>query len=278
MEFNNSWKTFCVANSVYCSINGTKSGAIIFSFNKAYLIIGITGLILILFWQIFKWKISIRKNQEMLEKATKVNEVLINELNHRVKNNLQIAISLLEGQAAYAEQPEIAEAINDGCNRLYVMSLAFHSIYDKELHSTIDLRSYLGNLIHYLRDEFDGRSEIILESEIDPCSMEIEQAVPLGLIISEAVSNAYKFAFKDREKGCISISLKNSGSAIILKVSDDGIGFPEPVGTEQEQAFGLNLIKGLGRQLSAIVTIENSKGVTVSLEIAQTSSSNKKCE
>lgn len=240
------------------------SDTIFFLSAGGYLICGIVMLVGILSWLFLKWRKVLLLNQQKLEKA---NEMLVSELNHRVKNNLQIAISLLRGQADYEENAEIAEAINDGCNRLYVMSLAFHSLYNGELLSAIPMEDYLDKLIFYLADEFENRQGIIIESDIAPCSLAIEMAVPIGLIISEAVSNAFKFAFPAGHTGQIKIELKKMTNVIILSISDNGVGLPEKLETSQGQAFGLSLIKGLGKQLSARVNIENAKGVTVSVEI-----------
>ncbi|GGA96146.1 sensor histidine kinase [Mucilaginibacter rubeus] len=269
MMLTNWWEVNRLSYRVYSSIIVAMPDIFNFPVKNGYLTFGIIGIILILLWQTVKWKMSFKKNREMLEKVNRENEVLINELNHRVKNNLQIAISLLEGQAAYTGQPEIAEAIKEGCNRLYVMSLAFHSIYDGELLSTINLREYLGKLVNYLREEFGNDNNVKLESELDPCLVDLAQAIPMGLILSEAVSNAYKFAFPDKKNGCISITLKNLQGSIVLTISDNGVGLPAPAVNAESQAFGFSLIEGLGRQLSAIVNIENLNGLTVSLEIAQ---------
>lgn len=270
MKFNSTWKTCCLETSVYRPVKWNINGTAIFSVERLGLICGVAGIILILIWQILKWKRSFSIKEKMLEKANRANEKLISELNHRVKNNLQIAISLLKGQAAYAEQPEVAEAINDGCNRLYVMSLAFHSLYDGELLSAINLRDYLSKLVCYLADEYIDRAEITIESRIVSCSLDISQAIPLGLIISEAVNNAYKFAFPDLRRGRISVTVENSDDIILIKVSDDGVGLLDPNRGKKGHTFGFDLIKGLGKQLSANVNIENSNGVTVSLEITQT--------
>ncbi|TFF37795.1 sensor histidine kinase [Mucilaginibacter psychrotolerans] len=268
MEFNYLWTTFCVTTAVDWPVKELINETVYCSGGNVCLIFGITGIILFLFWRKSKWKKLLFVNEKSLEKANLANEALINELNHRVKNNMQIAISLLKGQASYVAQPEAVKAINDGCNRLYVMSLAFHSMYEEDLLSTVNLKDYLGRLVVYLMDEFSEKDGIVVRSDFDACLMNISEAVPLGLILNEAVCNAYKFAFPGSDCGCISISLKVENNAVVLRVSDDGVGLKGPAHTP-EQSFGLSLIKGLGRQLSGIVNIENSKGVTVSLEIAQ---------
>lgn len=269
MELNSAWKTFGLVILAYQPWKESASGIAAYSLERNIIIFGVTGFILFLIIQLIKWKRSLVIKEGMLEKANKANEKLISELNHRVKNNLQIAISLLKGQATYAEQPDVAEAINEGCNRLYVMSLAFHSLYEGELLSAIDLKDYLGKLVYYLADEYMDRPEIAIESNIASYFMDIAQAIPLGLIISEAVNNAYKFAFPDGMPGCIAVTVESLENAVMIKISDNGVGLPEPGWHTQPPTFGFDLIKGLGKQISAHVKIENAQGVTISLEITQ---------
>lgn len=189
-------------------------------------------------------------------------EWLVKEIHHRVKNNLQIVISLLNSQSAYIKNDAALNAINDSQHRVHAMSLIHQKLYGSENVSSIDMDVYVRELVTYLRDSFDTRHRIRFELNIEPLQMDVSQAVPLGLILNEAITNSIKYAFPADRKGVILISLShNLANHYVLSITDNGVGLmadPKKTGS-----LGMSLMKGLSEDLDGNFSIENSNGTTV---------------
>jgi two-component sensor histidine kinase len=211
----------------------------------------------------------LREKESILVRRNLEREWLIGEINHRVKNNLQIISSLFSTQSAYLTNQNAQETIKSTERRLYAISLAYHSMYQSDNLSRVDLRQYVGNLLGYLKDEFDLNERIQFESGILDIKLLIEIAVPLGLIIYEAVSNAIKFAFPDNEGGKIKIGIhKPDKENLVLAISDNGVGLPPAFDPDDGNTLGSNLIIGLGRQLGGEFKLTDQKGLSLTLMFA----------
>jgi two-component sensor histidine kinase len=135
-------------------------------------------------------------------------EWLMKEIHHRVKNNLQIVISLLSTQSNYIDNDIAYNAIRESQHRMQAISLIYQKLYQSENLARVDIRSYIAELVTYLRESFDTDPRIRFELDIVPLDLEVTRAVPLGLILNEAITNAIKYAFPDERTGKISICLK----------------------------------------------------------------------
>lgn len=213
-----------------------------------------------------------RLNSEQ-EKLLKEKEWLIKEVHHRVKNNLQMVTSLLYSQLIYLEDGAARLAVQDSLRRMQAMSLIHHKLYQEENTSTIAMPEYINDLVMYLNESFDTANRITFKQAIEPLYLDVAQAIPLGLIITESIVNAIKYAFGKEQKGAVSITLFNDGDgSLLLKISDNGIGLPVGIETEHH-SLGLDLMRGLAKQLKGRFDIENDQGVhiTVKFEIKKTS-------
>ena len=208
-----------------------------------------------------KIELSNNKLRTLLEEK----EWLLKEIHHRVKNNLHTVMSLLESQSAYLENDAL-EAVRNSQHRIFAMSLIHQKLYQTDDVKTINMAQYIPELINYLSDSFDTRSNIQFNLNIENIEFGVSEAVPLGLIINEAITNSLKYAFKNVPVGQISISLQETGPEIYeLTMQDNGIGLPDDFELKNVKSLGIKLIKGLTGQLEADLRIENNKGTKITI-------------
>jgi len=204
----------------------------------------------------------------VLEKDKLITEKdwLLREIHHRVKNNLQIVISLLNTQAAYLKDNAAIEAIKDGQNRVHAISLIHQKLYNTGSVSTIPMAVYINDLVQYLSECFDTTKKgIRFEQHIEPFELEVNQAIPVGLILNEAITNAVKYAFAERNgRIIISLQLMNIDQ-VLLTLADTGKGLGEGFDFEKETTLGMEMIKALCKQIDGKCRVENKDGVAISV-------------
>jgi len=208
---------------------------------------------------------DINKKNKSLEGLLIEKEWLLKEVHHRVKNNLQIIMSLLNSQSNYLKDDAALTAIHDSQHRVHAMSLIHQKLYSSENHSSIDMSIYIRELASYLADSFNMEQHIHFVIAIEPLEMDVSQAIPLGLILNEAITNSIKYAFPNDSRGMISISLSNtSPDHYLLSISDNGIGIPDS-NINKPGSLGISLMKGLSEDLGGIFSIDNENGTTVKI-------------
>ena len=216
-------------------------------------------------------KLEIKENEISqknikLERLLEDKEWLIKEIHHRVKNNLQTVISLLNSQSAYIDNDFALSTIKNSQHRIQAMSLIHQKLYMSENVSTINMPVYIRELAEYLKGSFNLKQRIRFEINIEELELDVTQAIPLGLIINEAVTNSIKYAFPNNQQGIISITLASTGTNhYLLTIHDDGIGIIADSGEKTKKSFGMSLIKGLSDDLEGIFSIENNKGTLLQL-------------
>lgn len=188
-------------------------------------------------------------------------EMLLKEVHHRVKNNLQTVSSLLRMQSRNLEDPATLNVMRSSQNRVVAMAMVHEMLYQREDLSKIEYRTYVQELGDYLVKSIKGpESQIKLRIDIPQIELGIDTAIPLGLLINEAITNALKYGFKDQEEGEISIVLeKEDQTEYILRIGDNGAGFPESLTHKTTKSLGLKLIHNLSRQLQGSVMRDLSK-------------------
>lgn len=211
-----------------------------------------------------KVKREISQKNEMLSKMAAENDWLLKELHHRVKNNLHTVICLLESQAQYL-QDDALKAVEDSQHRIFAMSLIHQKLYKTEHVDTIDMTEYIPELVNNLQTDFGVEGFISFAFDIDPVTLNISYALPLGLIINEAVTNSIKYAFPVQKSAEIQISLTGENQLMILQIRDNGIGLRgDPLLTEY-QSMGIELMKGLSAEINASIKFENLKGTRITI-------------
>ena len=199
----------------------------------------------------------------------KEKEWLVKEIHHRVKNNLQMVTSLLNSQSAYLDNHAAVLAIKDSLRRMQAMSLIHQKLYLSGNISTISMPEYISDLMNYLHESFDTGNRIVFGQTVAPLALDVSQAIPLGLIINECVVNAIKYAFPDNRKGIVRIHLQHEeDDSALLHISDNGIGLPVGFDLAGNNSLGLELVRGLAKQLNGNITIVSAKGLCVMIRFA----------
>lgn len=210
-----------------------------------------------------KNNVIVTRKNELMQKLLDEKEWLVKEIHHRVKNNLHTIICLLESQAAYLDNDAL-KAIENSQHRIYAMSLIHQKLYQSEDIKVINMNSYLTEFIKYLEDSFGSPENIKVILKAEDIKLGAGQAIPIGLIINEAVNNSFKYAFPNQRKGEINIVLKKIDNDIHLSVKDNGIGFKRKSDHEMN-SLGLELIKGLTFDLRGDVKFDTENGTSISL-------------
>lgn len=206
-----------------------------------------------------------RLRKELAVKNTE-KEYLMKEIHHRVKNNLQILSSLLNLQKDYIVDPVAVDAVTDGRNRVQSMGLIHQKLYTEDSLGKVDMRSYIPDLCLHLSDTFDGEERVKNEYDIRVEKLDVEFGIPLGLILNELVTNAYKYAFPDDRSGVIKISLyENANSKLCLEVADNGVGKSAALQSAHSTSFGTDLVHILAKKLKAEITTKDENGHLVLL-------------
>ena len=204
-----------------------------------------------------------RKVEEQIKENLKEKEVLLKEIHHRVKNNLQITSSLLRLQSDYIEDLHAKELFTESQNRIRSMALVHEKLYQSNDLSRIKLIDYIETLSDLLVRSYGvDNNQIRLIIEGDATYLNIDAAVSCGLMINEIISNCLKHAFPEGCKGEIKIHLeRNQENKVILRISDNGIGFPADFVWEKSTSLGLQLVQTLVRQINGKIDINTGKGV-----------------
>jgi two-component sensor histidine kinase len=239
------------------------------------IIIIIVILISLLFTMIlFRNKQKVNSLLEQKNAAIQANleqkEVMMGEIHHRVKNNLQMVSSILDLQARDLTDEKSMRVIEDSLSRINAISLIHQRLYQSDNIRGIKINTYLQELAFDILKNFTPTSQsnpIVLQCQIDDLDMDLESAIPIGLITAELITNACKYAFTSIEKPEIKIALNKQNNILILTVTDNGVGKQASV-NESGTSFGTKLIKSLSRKLRAEINENSSeKGTVIQLKI-----------
>lgn len=204
----------------------------------------------------------IDKDKLLLEK-----QWLLKEIHHRVKNNLAIVMGLLNRQSAYIDNDAALAAIQNSQNRMRSIALIHQKLYQSENLDLISMPGYIDDLIVHLKESFDLGTRIIFEKEVDELSLDVSQAVPLGLIINEAITNAIKYAYPDQAAGVIHIRLlKDQENKNVFQIKDSGPGLKKDFDAQKIDSMGMNLMKGLSKQLGGSFEMKDDHGVLITIK------------
>ncbi|WP_374459279.1 histidine kinase dimerization/phosphoacceptor domain -containing protein [Chryseobacterium taeanense] len=212
---------------------------------------------------------QIDEQNRQLKKLLTEKEWLLKEIHHRVKNNLQIVISLLNTQSAYLENEGALRAIHNSQQRMYTISLIHQKLYQSENLSVIDMFWYINTLISYIKECYSSNKKIQFVLDLDPIFLDASKAVPIGLIINEAVNNAIKYAFSEKkhdEVNEVKVLFKQvMDNKYKLIIADNGVGLPEKLHIATSESLGISLMRGLAGQLDGTFSLENKDGLKISL-------------
>ena len=201
--------------------------------------------------------------EQQIRSSLREKEALLQEIHHRVKNNLQIIASLLSLQSAYIHDPLTLIQFQESQDRIRSMALIHEMLYQSETLATVDLADYVQSLARILLNTYSAKANVTLEVRVVPTSVSIDTAVPVGLMLNELVTNALKYAFPDGRAGQLLVALGAEPDGLItLRVQDDGIGLKPDFQIEQADTLGLRLVRMFARQLRAKVALRSEPGHT----------------
>ena len=205
-----------------------------------------------------------KKAEEQIKSALKEKDILLAEIHHRTKNNMQIIASILNLQSNLTKDSELTKILDDSQNRIQSMALVHEKLYETKDFTKITLQDYINELTERLIAGYSEKiGKITATIKTDSIQLDIDTIIPIGLIINELVTNSIKYAFHQREEKEIKIALKHTGTVgeFELTVSDNGIGIPENIDISKAETLGLRLVMSLSeRQLSGKVKMNRDKG------------------
>ncbi len=219
-------------------------------------------------WNMVKSRNLIASQKNTIEKSLEEKEILLKEIHHRVKNNLQIISSLLTLQGRNANNPLIEEAIKKGKDRVRSMALIHENLYKNENFAGVNMKDYMEKLFTSLFNSYNiNGDKIQLELNIQDLQLDVETVIPIGLAVNELITNALKYAFPDNSGGTLVVSLEELNKQLVLTVSDNGIGIQEGGNIDVQSGFGFELIKAFQSQLDAKLEVDSGHGTSVKLKM-----------
>ncbi|WP_131458472.1 tetratricopeptide repeat-containing sensor histidine kinase [Jiulongibacter sediminis] len=210
---------------------------------------------------------DLETSNAQLDKRNKENELLLKEIHHRVKNNLEIVSSLLELQSSHIDDPSVQEAVSSSKSRVYSMGIIHQKLYQRDQLTSVEMRDYLINLSENISNSFSPDGKIKIECNMPELVLDVDTAMSVGLIANEVLTNAFKYAFKGKSDGKIEINMKPEGpdkGNIELQIKDNGVGRDKDK-PSKGTGFGTMLMELLTKQLGGTLTYNVDNGTMVSL-------------
>lgn len=199
--------------------------------------------------------------EEEIKKSLKEKEVLLREIHHRVKNNLQIISSLLHLQELTEDEEEVIDVLKESEGRVKSMAMVHEKVYESPSFTHLNLKNYIEKLVSGILYTYGTSKEVIKTNlDIEDININIDTAIPLGLVINELVTNSVKYAFPKSKKGTITIKIKSLPDHMEVLVADDGVGLPEEIDPENTETIGLQLVNILVKQIEGGITLDRAHG------------------
>jgi PAS domain S-box-containing protein len=220
----------------------------------------------------FLQDITERKRAEQEIKASlHEKEILLKEIHHRVKNNLQIVSSLLDLQSDLVSDEKMKDVFRGTQNRVHSMALVHEQLYQSSDLASINFAEYMSKLLQSTKASFGIMTDhITITTDINPVLLSIDSALPCGLIVSELISNSIKYAFPKNNKGTINISLtQGTDKKLTLRVQDNGIGMNDVGTQEHRKSLGLTIVETLCKQLRGVMNVDGTNGMTTTIVFSE---------
>jgi len=215
-----------------------------------------------------------RRTQQHIEDALREKTVLLNEVHHRVKNNLQVIISLLNLQSEYAPDPGFKAILSESRERVKAMALTHQLLYERKDLYGLDLGDYLDRLLRSIGSSYLELGQRVgqrFESPATPVLLDLDRTIPCGMLVNELVSNAYKHAFVGGRCGEIVVAVNlDADDRIVLTVADDGVGLPPGAESAAGTSLGLQLVRLFVEQVHGTMEVARNGGTQVTVSIPMT--------
>jgi two-component sensor histidine kinase len=227
----------------------------------------ISGLLYVLYQTRNKSNIQLIEKNKQISDTLAINETLLKETHHRVKNNLQIISSLLNMQTRYIDDEKSKEIVTDSKNRIKSMSLIHQQLYQESNLTSIESTTYFTKLLDSLTTSYGiDTNSVNMQIDIESILLDIDTAIPLGLILNELISNAFKHGV-DKNNGSFSLHFSKKKDYLQLIIKDNGSGIPDDFDIKQTKSYGMKLVQILGQKLKADYTFVNENGLKIIINI-----------
>lgn len=214
------------------------------------------------------YQVKKKSNDALTAKNERI-ETLIRELHHRTKNNLQVVSSLLSLQSSQTADPATREAFLEGQHRVEAMALIHQKLYMKQDTQGVDLEEYLKMLIKQLTESYGSTPQLTTEFSLQNPLVDVDKAIPMGLIVNELITNALKYAFKDHTSPALRLMVKQEqNQELTILVEDNGAGLSKEWESKRNESFGSRLIDALVKQLQGHIEYQNDHGLKVKIDVA----------
>ena len=213
-------------------------------------------------WELERKEKKRQEAEEFLKKSLEEKDILLREVHHRVKNNMQIISSILRMQSRNIEDPKLKDILQESQNRIHTMALIHENLYNHESLANIKFSSYIKSLSGNIARTYSSQpASIKFDYQMDDAYLPIDTAIPCGLIINELISNSFKYAFNGNSNGMIGIHFKElTENEYQLIVSDDGIGIPDSVDITKTKSLGMKILHKLVQQIDGTLQSDFSNG------------------
>ena len=209
-----------------------------------------------------------KTTQQKIEQSLKEKEVLLKEVHHRVKNNMQVISSILNLQSSYVSDEYTLSLLKESQNRIKTMAYIHESLYQNKSFTSVNFSAYVSTLVNNIIHSYElNQGKVKVNLDLDKINLSLDNSIPAGLIINELVTNALKHAFKNQENGHITISLKSKNNTVYLEVKDDGSGLNPNIDVKNTNTLGLQLVNALVDQMEAKVDFQSEKGKGTSVVV-----------
>ncbi|MEM9823779.1 MAG: sensor histidine kinase, partial [Bacteroidota bacterium] len=213
---------------------------------------------------------ELAEKNKLISKSLEEKEMLLKEIHHRVKNNLQVISSLLNLQSQTVKDASAQSAIIEGRNRVKSMALIHQNLYQEQDMRGVDAAEYVTKLTENLFDSYQVDHENIrFQHRVSPLTLDVDTVIPIGLILNELISNALKYAFPEGRPGILEVRLEESQEGLKLSVLDDGVGVEPEVFNHQSNSMGYRIIRAFVKKLKAIMTVNHENGTRIDILIPQ---------
>ncbi len=226
---------------------------------------------------LMKWELEAKEKkrqeaEEYLKKSLAEKDVLLREVHHRVKNNMQIISSILSMQSRNIDDPKLKEVLQESQNRIHSMALIHENLYNHKNLANIMFSTYIKSLAgNIARTYSNQQANIHFDYQIDDAYLPMDLAIPCGLIINELISNSFKYAFVNRNEGIISIHFEATGNDMfLLTVADNGVGIPSDVNILKTKSLGMKILHRLVQQIDGELTSDFSNGTKFIIQFKST--------
>jgi two-component sensor histidine kinase/Tfp pilus assembly protein PilF len=232
---------------------------------RQQLAIVISVLLLLLLLLAYKAISNNIKKNKLLEKQNAEKEFLLKEIHHRVKNNLELVSSLLSLQSARIEDPSVLAEMEQSQHRVHSMGMIHQKLYLGENLAAVEMKDYFHNLSDYIIHSFGKKDQVTVNLEMDEIELDVDMAIPIGLIVNELVTNSLKYAFPKGSAGTIHLALREKGDILVLEVKDNGVGMIVDKPTTGT-GFGTQLVNLLVKQLDGKMILDTNQGTSVFIQ------------